>query len=321
MPIRLSTSFDELEEKARTTVHAVHDDPDGRIALRKAFYKHYGYAYIPDSYGLGNSEIAFLGWEAERGVLNPVTAEGRSSPEEQAVAELERQLREVVGSHWWRKVNSRLLLDSELAGLIYPAISPDGPYLLPDDLGPSVWHWLKYIDNPNGLSWYRSHNSSIVVGYIDAIEKADLESEYEQVFMNEVLTRLLYAQAMVEGMDFAFGKLGQWLSDPRGFAVGFIVLFRDFYPRSYQLDPHDINAVMHRNHHLMGELATFLDRWLIHPFLRKIYSLSAKWLDTPGLERFFIDNNSMYPKTVGNLLRTTMPVREPSSESVPVPQS
>ena len=60
-------------------VESVRDDPEGRYQLRVAFYKKYGFAKDSGA-GYGTSELAFLRWEIERGVLNPVAAAQPGSP-------------------------------------------------------------------------------------------------------------------------------------------------------------------------------------------------------------------------------------------------
>jgi len=88
-----------LARQAFQTVSAVADDPEGRYALRERFYDKYGFT------GYGNSELAFMRWEIERGVLAPLDAPR-------------------PGSSWWRAVNASLLYDTELAALIYESGEP-----------------------------------------------------------------------------------------------------------------------------------------------------------------------------------------------------
>src|SRR5215472_6591388 len=88
-----------LASQAFRIVDAAKNDPEARYDLRKRFYDKYGFA-IDGSAGYGNSELAFMRWEVERGVLEPLDAPKPGSP-------------------WWREINSSLLFDAELATLIY----------------------------------------------------------------------------------------------------------------------------------------------------------------------------------------------------------
>src|SRR5260370_871233 len=86
-------------------VSAGADDPEARYGLRVRFYEKYGEA-IDDGAGYGNSELAFMRWEIDRGVLEPLDAPR-------------------PGSRWWRNVNASLLFDAELAALIYESGAQD----------------------------------------------------------------------------------------------------------------------------------------------------------------------------------------------------
>src|SRR5689334_19275551 len=120
----------DLEAKARAEVDAVADDPPGRLALRQAFYAKYGFGtpLLPEGYGA--SELAFLQWEIERGVLAPVTS---------------------GGSRWWRAVNGALLYNAQLAMLVYEAQLHD------PRVSNEVRCWLAYIAKPSAESWYCAH--------------------------------------------------------------------------------------------------------------------------------------------------------------------
>ncbi|MEM6720859.1 MAG: hypothetical protein AAF611_16125 [Bacteroidota bacterium] len=259
-----------LQNKAKKIVSNVSNDPEGRLQLRYKFYQKYGNPIFKGKDGLGNSEIDFMKWEIARGVLNPLDAERH-------------------GSKWWREVNSRFLYVSELAGLIYDVgITYNGP-------SEPIKFWLAYLENRDGATWYRAHNSSIIDGYKVASELALEETCDERKFMNIVLYRVLYAQSMIEGANF--GLLGEFLADPRGPAVGIITSFEDFYPKEYPLTKAGIKAVTHKSHSIMGLVEDFMDKVLILSQLGKLYKEAEQWNKSPILATFINKNKPNYAIT------------------------
>ena len=260
----------ELEKEVAALVERIRNDPEARYQTREAFYRKYGVA-DDDGFGFGNSELAFMRWEIERGVLN--------SPYDSTKA----------GSPWWRTVNEEFIYLSELAGRVYEAnLSESG-------LAHPVKLWLNYIQNPAPQSWYRAHNSSIVSGYLNHISEAKQENRPEQIFINIVLYRLLYAQALVEKADIGLGELGRILSNPILPSVDVLVHLPDFYPRHYPLTEEDIKDIMDQGHSFEDELARVLDDGFILPHLSKLYRLAADWLNAPQLEKLVRDNAPIYP--------------------------
>ncbi len=259
-----------LQAQAAAVVAGVSDDPDGRVRLRETFYAKYGGSGAAP--GLGASEIAFLRWEVRRGVLNSDTRTASA------------------GSPWWRAVNSRFLFVSQLAALAHEAgftgEAPDAEVSL----------WLEYLRSPTPTSWYRAHNASIVGGYLRSRDEAGRESRFEQVFMNIVLYRLLFAQAMVEGAPIAFGPLGKILADPRLPSVNVLVDLPDFYPEHYPLTKEDIADIMERGHSLEEDLVRVLDDDLVIPHLRELYRLAALWNGQPELPRLLRGSAPIYPR-------------------------
>src|SRR5262245_34355554 len=120
---------EELARHALEIVGGVADDPEGRYLLRVRFYEKYGFSELTDlgGAGYGNSELAFLRWEIDRGVLQPLPS----------------------GSKWWRAVNSMLCFDAELASLIHE----DGRRV---KAPPGAQRWLDYIDKPGERTWYQA---------------------------------------------------------------------------------------------------------------------------------------------------------------------
>lgn len=231
----------ELEREARRRVREVRDQPQGRLRLREVFYENYGFPERAGvaRHGFGKSELDFLAWEIERGVLN--------SP----------QHPEKPGSPWWRAVNEDFLYWGELAALVQGSQLPQGqaPRL--------VRHWLRYIKEPSAVTWYRAHNASIIQAYLDHVPRAMQESPGEQLFMNVVLYRVLYAQAMVEGCDYAFADLGRLLANPCFPAVHVLLELPDFYPRSYPLSEQEVRDLMHCGHDLADVVVDVFDEFFI----------------------------------------------------------
>jgi hypothetical protein len=189
----------ELEQKVHTTWEHVKNMPLQRFALRKQFYKKFGFGGIL-GYGYGNSEIAFLNWEINRGVLHPTK-----------------------GSAWWRGVSETLALESGLASAIYEAGAPI------TDLPAPIKLWLQYFKEPSTHTWYRAHNASIVSGYKKYLPALQYENEAERIFVNRVLYLVLFAGACAEGID-GFG-MSQLLLNPSFFSVNIALLsYPDQYP-------------------------------------------------------------------------------------------
>jgi hypothetical protein len=256
--------LDELSAQARRIVSAACDDPEARYDLRVRFYEKYG--FLPEGAGYGNSELAFMRWEIERGLL----------------AEPPR------GSRWWREVNASLLFDAQLAALLHEAAEEV------DGLPLGVQRWLGYLDHPSSGSWYVAHNGSIVDGYLRHLEAAHAESRAEQTFMNIVLYRVLYAGAMVKGSTF-LGFLGRLMADPILPAVDVITHLADFYPRSYPLTPEDALDMEGRGEGLLDDTVRLFDDVIILPHVTHLYDHSATLLQVPLLRSLLRDGRAVYP--------------------------
>jgi hypothetical protein len=247
-----------------------------------AFYRRFGFSQElvasgalrpsdPDyEFGYGRSELDFLRWEIGRGVLNPL--DGSRGP---------------AGSRWWREVNLSFLYDGELAALGHQA------GLDPPAAEPPVGFWMAYIQSPGERTWYRAHNTSIVAGYQRHLTSAGSEPRSEQIFINVVLYRLLFAQAMAEGAEF--GGLGRFLCNPRLPSVDALVHLPDFYPGKYPLTRHEIRDVMHRGHSLEEAATICLDEILIHPQLARLYREASRWNAASFLERWVLRGEPVYP--------------------------
>ncbi len=278
-----------LEARARALVDSVADDPEGRYRLREQFYARWGYADLYaqelvrdagvahqpapegplDPYGYGTSELAFMQWEIRRGVLNPVGGPHTGSP-------------------WWRAVNLQFMYLSELAGMIAEA----GLGSLVDNI--DVRFWLDYFADPSGPNWYRAHNGCIVRAYLDQRDLARAELPAEQLFMNEVLYRLLFAEAMEVGAEA--GWFGTVAADPRLFAVDFITHCETIYPDHYPLTPQDVIDVRHLGTGLEADLGRFLDETLILQHIDALYQLVSHEIDAPSLPDLIKNGIPIYPQ-------------------------
>ncbi len=296
-----------LKARARALVDGVANDPEGRYRLRETFYTRWGFADVyaarmataaaragrqaPDAsldpYGFGTSELAFMRWEIDRGVLNPM--DGIGAP----------------GSPWWRAVNLQFLYLSELAGLIAEA----GLGSLVDDI--AVRYWLDYFARPCGTTWYRAHNGCIVRAYLAQRALAFAESDDEQLLMNEVLYRLLFAEAMEMGDEA--GWLGEFAADPELFAVDFITHLQTLYPDHYPLTEQDDIDVRHLGTGLEADFGRFLDETLILQHVDQLYALVAKTVDAPQLQRLIKNGVPIYPSVAVDaaaVLAAAVPARK-----------
>jgi hypothetical protein len=203
---------------------------------------------------------------ADRGVLNPYDGER-------------------PGSSWWRAMNERLLRDScEAFG------RATGRGGAPSTA--TVDHWNAFIDQPTAQTWYRAHNASIAAAYLDHRDLAAEENRIERFFLNVVLTRVLYAHALVAAPRLALGRiapLGPILADPRRGTVDlFLAMGRvlpDAYPAGGKLEDYL---------HLEHKLGRTLDFAVIQPRLRSLYDWSARELGQPALSGLLVDGIPAY---------------------------
>jgi hypothetical protein len=250
---------------AETRVAEARDDPQARLALLRRTY-HGPTGRAPRHLPFRRAALSFMGWQARRGLLNPLDA---FPP----------------GSIWWRAVNERLLRDG------CESIALAGG-LAGEPSSQAVRLWLEFIERPTGRNWYRAHNSSIVGGYLEHRELAEAESAPERFFMNVALGRVLYAHALVSAPRLAVGRfapLGRLLGDPRlGMAGAFLSLGR-VLPNRYPL-VEDVKTYIAGEHGL-GRL---LDYAVILPRMQRVYEWSAKELGEPRLVELARDGSPTY---------------------------
>jgi hypothetical protein len=250
---------------AETQVAAVRDDPAARLALMSRVF-HGPTGRAPRHLPFRRAALSFMRWQARRGVLNPLDG---SPP----------------GSVWWRAVNERLLRDGceTIALLGGVAGEPSSR---------AVRLWLEFGARPTGRNWYRAHNASVVAGYLEHRDVADVESAPERFFMNVALARVLYAHALAAAPRLALGRLaplGRVLGDPRlGMAGAFLSLSR-VLPDRYPL-------VLDVERYIADEqrLGRMLDYAVIVPRLQRLYEWSARDLDEPRLLELVRDGNPVY---------------------------
>ena len=244
---------------------SIRDDPAARVALMaRVFHGPTGDA--PRHLPFRRAALSFMRWQARRGVLNPVDA---SPP----------------GSVWWRAVNERLLRDGcETVALLGG--------LAGEPSSQAVRFWLEFGARPTGQNWYRAHNASIVVAYLEHRGLAEAEGAPERFFMNVVLVRVLYAHALAAAPRLALGQLaprGRLLGDPRlGMAGAFLSLSR-VLPDRYPL-AHDVQRYIADER----RLGRTLDYAVIVPRLQSLYEWSADELGEPRVLELVREANPIY---------------------------
>jgi hypothetical protein len=250
---------------AEARIADVRDDPAARLALMARLFRG-PTGRAPRHVPFRLAALSFMRWQAQRGVLNPVSA---SPP----------------GSVWWRAMNERLLRDGcEAVGLLrgfagFPSSQ-------------AVRLWLEFSASPTGRNWYRAHNASIVGGYLQHRNLAEAESAAERFFMNVALVRVLYAHVLVEAPSLALGRLaplGRVLGDPRLGMAGMFLSLRRVVPNRYPLIYEVERYVAAEN-----RFGRMLDYAVIVPRLQRLYEWSAHDLDEPRLRELVRDGNPIY---------------------------
>ncbi len=250
---------------AGAQVAAVRDDPAARLALMaRVFLGPTGRA--PRHLPFRRAPLSFMRWQARRGVLNPLDA---SPP----------------GSVWWRTVNERLLRDGcETVALLGG--------LAGEPSSQAVRLWLRFGAMPTGRNWYRAHNASVVAGYLEHRNLAEVERAAERFFMNVALVRVLYAHALAAAPRLALGRLaalGRVLGDPRLGMAGVFLSLRRVLPDRYPL-------ALDAERYIADEqrLGRMLDYAVIVPRLQGLYEWSAEELCEPRLLELVRDGSPIY---------------------------
>ena len=252
-------------EFAAEQVALVRDDPAARLALLRTLYEPLpGRPELHLPYR--RAALSFMGWQLRRGLLEPVDHEPPGSP-------------------WWRAVNERLLRDTAEARA--HLLGRGGPT---SSLS-AAWS-VAFARRPSALRWYRAHNATIVMAYLDNRELAEAESRVERFFINLVLIRVLYAHALVAAPRLALGWLspiGPRLGDPRVVMTSIFMSLSRVLPGSYPLR-RDLWYYI-ADEHGVGRL---LDLGMIQPRLDSLYAWSAAELSIPELGDLIRDGVPAY---------------------------
>ncbi len=249
---------------AERMVAEVRDDPAARIRL------------AADTYTVGRSRryrpyrrsvVAFMRWQVARGVLNPPNAEKPGSP-------------------WWRAVNEALLRDALEAKLLVAgaAGAPSRP---------TVARWVDFFNAPSARSWYEAHNASVVAGYLAHADLAALEAPAERFFMNVVLVRVLYAQALVVDGDLALGRfsfLAKLAGHPRSRGPQVLLAMKDVLPDRYPLTDVSVGEILERE----SRLGRLLDFGVVSGRAAALYASAALALAEPKLLNLVVDGAPAY---------------------------
>jgi hypothetical protein len=250
---------------AATRVADVRDHPRGRLDLLES-----SYAPLPGGQPTHlryrRAARAFMDWQVQRGLLNPLDHQRPGSP-------------------WWRAVNERLLRDTcearaRVLGHPGPASSPT--------VEPSV----RFAHGPSSRTWYLAHNITIVTAYLDHRDLAERENRVERFFINLVLVRLLYAHALVAAPRLALGWLAptaRWLGDPRRAMTAMFLSVSRVLPNVYPLDGSLDDYIA--DEHTIGRL---LDLGVIVPRLAELYRWSASELGIPEVASLVCDTTPAY---------------------------
>jgi hypothetical protein len=249
-----SAGLEPAATLAARRVADVRDSPAGRLELLRS-----SYAPLPGTRPVHlrykRAALAFMGWQVQRGLLNP--------PDDSR-----------PGSPWWRAMNEGLLRDTcearlRVLGHPEPASSA------------SVETSIRFALNPTPRGWYSAHNVTIVSAYLEHRDLAERENRVERFFLNLVLMRLLYAHALVAAPDLALSWLSpsaRWLGDPRRAMTGIFLSVARVLPDAYPLEG-ELDDYITREH-TVGRL---LDVGVISPRLELLYEWSAKELQIPEL--------------------------------------
>jgi hypothetical protein len=151
---------------------------------------------------------------------------------------------------------------------------------------------MEFIADPRGMTWYRAHNASIVLAYMEHLDLAEQEIAAERFFLNVVLLRVLYAHALVAAPRLALGPLagiGPLLGDPRLAVTGIFLSLSHVLPDRYPLKREAREYI--GEEHAFGRM---LDYGIIQPRLQQLYEWSAEALGIPGLRELVQDGSPVY---------------------------
>jgi hypothetical protein len=241
--------------EADRLVADVRDDPAGRMRLAFDSYatpfgsmsacaKSDGSArYRP----YARAVLAFMRWQDSRGVLNPPLGDRPGSP-------------------WWRAVNEDLLRDTCEARILVQRGGAASRR--------SVELWIDFFRDPSAKSWYLAHNASIVAAYLAHDDLAAMETPAERFFMNVVLVRVLYAQAVVVDGRLALGRLAllsRLVGHPSARTPEVLLAMRDVLPDVYPIEGLSVEEIID----LENPVGRLLDYTVIGARVEALYASAA----------------------------------------------
>lgn len=232
---------------------ALYDQPPGRRSIK----------------GYERAELAFMHWQASRGVFAAL-----DSPR--------------PGSAWWQAVNEGLLRDAwEARHLLLDAAA--GPPTCP-----AVTRWMEFLRDPSPRSWYLAHNASVVAGYIRHRDLAAAELPVERFFMDVALGRVLFVQALISNPRVALGRwlwpFARWLGDPRWRGANLYLSMRNVLPDRYPLTGVTIDRILAAE----NPLGRVIDYGVLLTRAQALYELAAEELNEPALLGFISHGNLVY---------------------------
>jgi hypothetical protein len=258
--------IEDAAAQALSLVASVRDEPRRRLELAARFYD--DRPGRPSVHSYRRAELAFMRWQATRGVLAPMEGER-------------------PGSRWWRAVNEGLLRDAWEADRLIDGAPGTASR-------PAVTRWLTFLDHPTPLSWYRAHNASIVAGYLEHRTLSQAELPVERFFMDVALGRVVFVHCLLADPRVALGRwvwrLGRLIGDPRWRGADLYLSLRNVLPENYPLLDITITDVL-EGENLLGRV---LDYGILLPRTQAMYELAAHDLDEPGLLGFVADGNLVY---------------------------
>jgi hypothetical protein len=212
--------------------------------------------------------LAFMHWQAARGVFDPL-----DGPR--------------PGSAWWQAINDGLLLDAWVARYRIET-PPDTPSR------PAVARWVSFLEHPSPLAWYRAHNASVVARYVEHRHLADGERPVERFFMDVALGRVLFVHALVADPRLALGRwlwpIGARLGDPRWPGAELYLSMRHILPDHYPLTDQEIDEILIAE----NPLGRVIDYGVLLPRAQALYEFAAQDLNEPALLRFICGGKLVY---------------------------
>ena len=266
----VTAPIETATRRADEAVARGRDNPQGRLARARRFDDH---PFVEGARPYGRAELAFLEWEVRRGVLTPVDGDHPGSP-------------------WWRTVNEHILRDAAEAEILCREAVDIAT------AGPNVARWMRFLGNPNPVTFYVAHNASVVEGYFAAAPLAVAETAAERTLMNLTLARVLFVQVMTASPRLVlgrFGSLGRAIATPRGDLVSLVMRRPDLYPDHYVLTAEDQRRVRERVYSVGGEVAAFVDDVLLAPRLHLVYATAASAIAQPRLLHLLDAGRPCYP--------------------------